>query len=120
MKKNYKSQNDEKLLIKEKGRMQQIEISDITHILCDGHITFVKTINKKTFSSYKLLKDYENELNNYNFFRSSRDVLVNLRNMKEYKSREKPTIILKDGTEIIISRRKLPEFIKRITSTAYV
>jgi DNA-binding LytR/AlgR family response regulator len=111
---NLHLQQLKKITIKEKGRIRQVELHELTHIVATGHVSTVKTTDHKSYSSYKLLKEYENELNDPFFFRINRNVLVNLKHLTEYKNNGKPTCTLKCNSTLVISRRNLKSFISKI------
>ena len=114
MKKDYSNQLNKKLIVKEKGRITQIDICDILYIECENNICrFVINNDNKTISTYKVLKEVEQELSEFNFFRANRNTLVNLANVRTYsKVNQKPTIELINNKKIIISKNKLSDFFK--------
>jgi len=112
MKKNYKNQFGEKLIVKEKGKVHQIDLTQISHIESEGHISTINTITSEKISLYKLLKFFEDELTENGFFRVNRKTLINLNNMILYKkSNGKPIVKLVNNIEIPIARRRLSELI---------
>jgi len=113
MKKNFSIPKGEKLLVSEKGRKRFIEIEKITHITCEGHISTIHTIDKNKIHTYKLLKEYENELKELRFIRTNNNSLCNLSNISEYRKKgSKHILIMVDDSEVEISKRKLPNIRK--------
>ena len=62
----------------------------------------------------KILKDFEEMLLPYNFYRVHNSHLINLNYIKKYMRSEGGHVMLQDGTVIDISRRKKEEFLKMI------
>ena len=105
--KNYSCQSDKKLVLKEKNTIKQIDMDKITHLMCDGYLTSVYTIDNKTITVSKLLKKFEIELSQYGFIRVNHNALVNVHNIVEFQKGYKRCIILSNKKEVKVSRRKL-------------
>jgi len=113
MKRNFFIPKGKKLLINEKGRKRYIDIENITHITCEGHISTIHTINNKSISVYKLLKEFEKELQEYKFVRTHHKSICCLFNVSEYKKiNKKHILVLKNNQKVEISARKLPIVLK--------
>ena len=62
----------------------------------------------------KILKDFEEMLHPYNFYRVHNSHLINLNYIQKYIRSQGGHVMLQDGTLIDISRRKKEEFLKMI------
>ncbi len=62
----------------------------------------------------KTLKDFENILDQDDFFRVHKSHIVNLSRIKEFMHEDGGIVILDNGTKVSLSRRKLPEFIDKM------
>ena len=118
MNKNYNFQKGIKIIVKEKGKFHQIDIDKITHITSDNNIySFHIQGKKEIVSIYKVLKEIEQELLNYDFFCINKNTIVNLSRVKTYfKKENKPIIKLSNNKEVIISRRKLSDFFAKFNN----
>ena len=118
MKKNYNFQKGEKIIVKEKGKLHQIDIDKITHITSDNNIcSFHIEGERKIVFVYKVLKEIEQELMNYDYFCVNKNTIVNLARVKTYFKKDNKAIIkLSNNEAVIISRRKLSEFLKKFNN----
>jgi len=64
----------------------------------------------------KLLKDFEDMLQPYNFYRVHNSHLINLAYIKKYIRGEGGQVIMQNGDVIDVARRKKEEFLKLITA----
>ena len=113
MKKDYSNQFEKTIIIKEKGKFEQINISEIYKITCESYISTIVTKDEYLNVS-KILKKIEEELKEFGFFRANRNTLVNIRHIKKYKNNEKALITLSNKDEIIISKRNVSKLLKII------
>ena len=89
-----------------------IDVDDIIRCQSDGSYTrFYLTSGEKILAS-KSLGEYEGMLNGETFYRVHRSSLINLSHIKKYIKGEGGYVIMTDGSEIEVSRRKKAEFIK--------
>jgi len=105
---NYNSQKGKHIFIKEKGKTHQILLENITHVICNSTICTVFLIDKK-ISVYKRLKEFENELAEYFFFKTNRNTLINMKYMTSFVKVNNEHFILLNNTKIPVSRRKRAE-----------
>jgi len=117
MKTDYNCQKGQKLIIKEKGKLHQVEIEQITRITCSEYVSTIYQSNlAENIIISKLLKDFETELSGMGFFRANRNTLINLNNMVSYEHNGKLIIVMKNHEKIIISRRRLHTFLHLVAS----
>jgi len=89
-------------------------IDDIIRLEAEGCYTkvFYKDGKKKTIS--RTLKDFEEAIPKEKFFRIHKSHLINLKYIKEFSKISGNFVTMIDGSRIEISRRKAPEFIRKI------
>ncbi len=89
-----------------------VELTDIIRCESDENYTtfHFKDGTKKLVS--KTIKFYEELLNKHGFFRTHRSHLVNLDYIKEFVRGDGGYLLLKNGKEVQVSRRKREEFLK--------
>ncbi len=107
MKTNFNCQDGRKVRIKSKAKIHFIEMSQITHIICEGYLSRIYSLNFDIINVSKLLKSFEEELSEFGFVRANRSTLVNLYHVKEYISGSNRTLVLVNDTKINISRRRV-------------
>ena len=100
----YLKHNDvcKKIIVKDKEREHLISIKDIVYISAEDKYTILYTEHNR-FLDYKSLKDYEELLSEYGFFRIHRKYLIN---MRYHKSLGKGYVTIAPDIELPISRRK--------------
>ncbi len=105
--KKFLEQNERKVLLKNQGNIFQVDMKDITVITCEGYLSIVHFhSDQKSISVSKLLKEFENELEQFGFFRANRNALINLRNVALFQGACKRIITLTDNQKICVSFRK--------------
>ncbi len=95
---------------------QVINVSDIVRCQSDVNYTTIFTINNKPLMVAKTLKEFEELLSEYNFFRVHNSHLVNLQYVNSYIKGKGGYIILNDKTEIEISTRRKEDFLKALSN----
>jgi two-component system LytT family response regulator len=96
------------------GGLMFLQVSDI--IRCESKINYTTiylTGNKKLVVS-KTLKEFEDMLTAYNFFRVHNSHLVNLQYIKSYNNGKGGTVVMEDGTQVEVSTRRKDDFLKKM------
>ena len=92
-----------------------VQVNDI--IRCESSVNyttfFLKEKQKLTVS--KTLKEFEELLVDYNFFRVHHSHLINISYVKSYNKGKGGTVLMTDGSQIEVSTRKKEGFIKRLS-----
>lgn len=91
-----------------------VDIDDITHIEADSNYSVFNLVNAEKIAVSKVLKDYEEILPENKFVRIHKSTIVNLAYIKEYNSKNGLQIVLKDGENITVSRRRASDFFEKI------
>lgn len=91
-----------------------IEIKNIMRCEADGKYTSVFLNNEKKLLVSKNLKEFEDLLIEFNFFRIHHSHLVNLDYIKKYQSGRGGYVIMNDGSTITVSQRKKEEFLSNL------
>lgn len=94
--------------------LQFVAIRDILYLISDGNYTTIQIDKAQKIVSSRNLGDYETLLSDLNFFRIHHSSLINLSHIKEYLKGEGGSVILSDGTELDVSKRKKKEFLELI------
>lgn len=80
----------------------------------EGCYTKVYLKDKKKTIVSRTLKEFEDTIPKERFYRIHKSHLINLKYVKEYSNIDGSFVIMNDGNKIEISRRKAPDFIKKI------
>ncbi len=108
-----RSQED-KIAISTSEGIEFIPIKNIIHIESKSNYSKIFLMDNKTVMVTKILKDFEEMLLPYNFYRIHNSHLINLNYIQKYVRSQGGHVQLQDGTLIDISRRKKDEFLKMI------
>jgi two-component system LytT family response regulator len=91
-----------------------VQVSDIIRCQSDINYTAFYMKDKQKLIVAKTLKEYEELLTDYNFFRVHNSHLINLAYVKSYHKGKGGSVTMIDGSEIEISTRRKDDFLKKI------
>lgn len=100
-----------KIAIPDLDGMTFINISDIIRCHSDGSYTAIHLVGGKKMMASKPIGDYEELLSGDGFFRVHRSSMINLEHVSKYVKGEGGYVVMTDGAEVEVSRRKKNEFI---------
>ncbi len=104
-----------KICITDQKSMEFISVSDIVRCEADVNYTNIYLSNKEKKTASKPLKEFENMLCDFGFFRVHQSHLINLHFIKKYDKGKGGVVHLSDGSEIEVSTRKKEEFMKAMS-----
>jgi two-component system, LytTR family, response regulator len=108
-----------KLLISHSTGFSIIDIGTIIRLKGENNYTKLYLDgNNKILTVSKTIGDFEEVLPTKQFFRTHKSDIVNLSYLKEYNFNEGGSIVLTDGTQLSISRRRNKEFFEKIKELA--
>ncbi|MFA7289144.1 MAG: LytTR family DNA-binding domain-containing protein [Melioribacteraceae bacterium] len=107
----------EKIVLPESHGFNVVQTSSIIRLEANGCYTKVIINEGKNKIVSKSLKEFEDSLPRDTFFRVHKSHLINLTYLKEYSNICGNLIMMTDGSQIELSRRKAPDFIKRIKTS---
>lgn len=108
-----KSQDD-KIAVPTAEGLEFIIIKNIIHIESSSNYSKLFLSDGKTMLVTKLLKDFEDMLLPYRFYRVHNSHLINLSYIKKYIRGEGGQVVLQTGETIDVARRKKDDFLKLI------
>jgi two-component system LytT family response regulator len=85
---------------------QVIELDDILYAESSGNYTNLYFLNKPMVCTSKPMHEYEKLLEDAGFVRIHKSILVNLLHVREYLRGEGGSVILSNGHEVEVARRK--------------
>ncbi|HXD78111.1 MAG TPA: response regulator [Puia sp.] len=91
-----------------------VKLEDIIYCEAQRSYTVFRLAPVKTLIASKPLFDYERLLTDTSFLRIHKSFLINLLHVKEYERGEGGTVIMSNGMEIEVSRRKKEIFLAKI------
>jgi two-component system LytT family response regulator len=105
---------DMKLCIPSVKGFQVVDLKNILYCEASGSYTNFHFTDKHIVCSAKTIHEYEELLSDAGFVRIHKSYLVNLLHVKEYIRGEGGTVLLSNGAEVEVSRRKKDFFISRM------
>jgi two-component system, LytTR family, response regulator len=108
-----KSQED-KIAVPTGEGLEFIQIKNIVHIESSSNYSKIFLNAGKTMLVTKLLKDFEDILLPYRFYRVHNSHLINLNYIQKYIRGEGGQVVLQNGDVVDVSRRKKEEFLRLI------
>ena len=91
-----------------------VKLEEVIYCEAQRSYTLFCLTNNKSILISKPLFDYDRLLTDANFLRVHKSFLINLMHVKEYMRGEGGSIIMSNGTEIEVSRRKKEQFLGRV------
>jgi two-component system, LytTR family, response regulator len=95
--------------------LEFIPLNQIISLAADGSYTSISLTGKNKILSTRHLKEYENLLPQSEFIRVHHSYIINLEHVKHYHRGEGGSVIMDDGSEIMISKRKKKDFLDRFS-----
>jgi two-component system LytT family response regulator len=95
-----------KLAIRNTDGVVFIEIEKIVKLKADSNYAHITLTDGRLLTASKTLKDYEELLSNYGFFRVHSAHLINLSLVEKYIKGEGGFVVMSDGSSIEVSRDK--------------
>ncbi|MEP7269616.1 MAG: LytTR family DNA-binding domain-containing protein [Saprospiraceae bacterium] len=92
-----------------------LDINEIIYCKADDNYTEIMRVKHPKVIVSKTLKNIEEMLEGYSFFRIHQTWLINLKFMQRYVKGDGGHVIMKDGTSLEVARRKKEEFLLRIS-----
>ncbi|MBC8485430.1 MAG: response regulator transcription factor [Bacteroidetes bacterium] len=109
--KNSASEN-KKLVLKTAENIYIVNTNDIIRCESDAGYTQFYFLNGKKILVSRNLKEYEEMLDGYGFYRIHQSHLINLKYIDHYSKIEGGDIVMKDNSYLPVSRRKKESFLK--------
>lgn len=88
-----------------------LHVDEILYCEASGTYTVFYLKNKEKIIVSKTLKEYEELLKDHYFFRLHNSYLVNLNEVKKYIKGDGGSVIMSNGDEVFVSKRKKEEFL---------
>ncbi|KAF0152762.1 MAG: two-component system LytT family response regulator [Ignavibacteria bacterium] len=114
--KTESSSESEKLLLPASYGFEVMLTDNIIQLEAEGCYTKVVLLDGKKKIITRTLKDFENSLSDKFFFRTHKSHMINLKHIKDYSKLSGGYATMIDGSKVEISRRKAPEFLKKVKS----
>ncbi len=91
-----------------------VQVKDIVRCKADNTYTTFFISDKRQFVVSKSMKECEELLRDFNFFRTHVSHLINMNQISEYLKGDGGTVKMTDGASVDVSRHKKDEFLKQL------
>lgn len=95
---------------------QFVPVNTIVYCEADDDYTYIHLTDNQKLTVSKNIKEFEDILANYDFFRIHHSYLVNRDYIKKYVKGEGGTILTEQGNELPVSRRRKQEFLEWLSN----
>lgn len=109
---NIQPGKKKKLLIPTVTGFDIVSAENIIRLRSNVNYTTLFLNDKKEITVAKTLKEFENMLADFGFFRIHNSDIINLKYLKSYNKGKGGYVIMQDGTEIEVSSRRKDEFLQ--------
>jgi two-component system LytT family response regulator len=116
---NY-SNADKKIALPTMGGYEFVSISEVVHCEAKGNYTLFHLKNQSSLLVSRTLLEFENLLSNYHFIRIHHARLINLRHAARYVKGDGGLLIMSDGSEMEVSRRKKQDLIQALSEFSLI
>lgn len=110
---NFEEGNIKKLVIQNVNGFRVLSLNEIIYLKGEVNYTRFLLKGREQLMTSKTLKEYENLLTNYGFYRIHQSYLINLRHVKEYIKGEGGEVVMVNNDQLDVSRRRKAQFIAR-------
>jgi two-component system LytT family response regulator len=114
LRENRRSGNLNRMALPTQNGVQLVKTDQIVRLEADGNYTTVYLQDKTRVVVSRKIKDFESWLEDFPFFRIHQSHIVNLQMIDRYIKGEGGTVIMEDGSQLEVARRRKDDFLKRI------
>ena len=100
-----------KIVIPAMDSFEFLDKKDIILCIAESNYTYITTTGQPKLITTYLLKKVEELLTEPNFFRVHKSFLININFIKKLNKGENGTVVMQNGTEVPVSRRRREEFL---------
>ncbi len=110
---NFDENRIKKLVIQNVNGFKVLPLEKILYLQGETNYTRFFLVNNEKVLVSKTLKEYENLLSDYGFFRIHQSYIINLSFVGEYIKGDGGTVVMENGKHLNLSRRRKQQFLKR-------
>jgi two-component system, LytTR family, response regulator len=99
-----------RITVSEQFGFRMVNVSDLMYLVADNNYTVLHIAGGKSIVATRSLGEFERLLDNPQFYRIHKSILLNVSYLAGFSSYEGNFAELKDGTQLGVSRRKIMEF----------
>jgi two-component system LytT family response regulator len=112
---NRNGRNLDRLTLSSSEGLTFVKLENIMRLESDSNYTHFFLTTGEKITVPKSLKEYEKILPLSKFFRTHQSHIVNLNYVKKYMREDGGYVLMEDGSEVLVARRRKEEFINVLT-----
>jgi len=109
---------NKKIIIRTAENIHLVKVKDIVFCESDGNYTTVNLVDEARIIVSSTLREYEDLLLEYGFFRVHKSYLINLRFISRFEKAEGGMIVLETGVKIPVASRKREQLLEMFNRMA--
>lgn len=109
--KNIEHQN-KKIILKTTENIYLLDLRDLISCESDNNYTFVYTTNSGKILVSKTLKEYEEMLTGFGFYRVHKSFLINLAHIKRFEKQDGGYVVMTNELKVPVASRKRDEMLE--------
>lgn len=113
--KNFKNVSEQQIALASSDGLTFLKVKEIIYCKGDGAYTYFFINDGSKITVSKNLKEFEELLSDKGFFRIHKSYLINLTHMKKYVRGDGGYVVLSNGDNADVSKRKKEGFLKQIS-----
>jgi two-component system LytT family response regulator len=103
---------DKKIVLKTQESIHIVKVKDIIRCEADHNYTTFYAVNGKKIVVSKTLKEFDDMLIEYGFFRTHQSHLININHVNSFQKNDGGYLIMVDNSNVPVSKRKREELLK--------
>lgn len=105
---------EKRIVLHSLDKVHVLFVNEVVRCESNGNYTLFYTRSKEQILVTKTLKDFDELLTPFGFFRVHQSHLINLNELKEFIKVDGGYIVMKDGAEVPVSSRKKPVLMNKL------
>ena len=105
-------QKDKKIVLKTTGSVHIVMLKDIVRCESRKNYTYFYTTDREEIKVSKTLKEFDELLESFDFYRVHQSHLVNIAHVKRYEKKEGGYLVMDDNEKVPVSFRKKEDLMK--------
>ncbi len=106
---NNAGSEEKKIVLKTMESIHIVRVSEITHCVSDQNYTAFHLTKGRQFLVSRTIKEFEEILTPYGFFRTHQSHLINMNRISRFNKTDGGALVMEDNTNIPVSKRKRHE-----------
>ncbi len=107
-----KDREEHRIVLNTLNAIYVVKVREIVRCMADKNYTEVFLLNGKRLILSKTLKDFEEMLTDYGFFRTHQSHIINIRFIESYEKGLGGTVVMTDNSKVPVSSRRKDTFMK--------